>query len=365
MSKRRLAEADILRGMAILAVVMIHVLNMPVRNLAPVWPDNPFFYFHGLLNFAVPCFFILSAVMVSYTLGDAPLQPGIFYRKKLFRIALPYLLWSLAYLMAMLIIHVVSWEDFLSPSKWAGWILAGRAYTHLYFIALLIQFYLLLPPLLWLVRKVKDHIGLAIITALALQGAVYWLNRLYLYERWPYFASSYFWYISLGFMGLWLGFHYETFAQKLKAHGWRLAALAALFAALHLYQKHLLLHGLFQGKSLLIAGWAVDFSLFTLIWYLFVFCTTLALWAAALKLSELGKAAALGSIGQLSLGIYYIHPGFTFFLSHYCYSTNTAALAVISLLAWAGISALSYIIVDWGRRNPLGAFLLGSYAPRK
>ncbi len=365
MSKKRLIEADILRGMAILAVILIHVLNIPVRNLAEISPDNFFFYLHGALNFAVPAFFILSAALTAYSLGEEALNLKAFYGKRLLRTFLPYLFWSLAYLAAMFAIGVVTWEDFFSIGKWAEWILTGRAYTHFYFIALLMQFYLLAPFLLWLARKVKNSFVQAAAVALIMQSAVYWLNRLYIFSKWTYFSSSYFWYISLGFMGLYFGLNYSKFIEKIKDKGSILAFLTVIFGGLVLYQNHLVMHRMYLGKSLLIGGLTVDLSWFTLIWYLYVLCATLTLWVTALKLSVSDMGRILADIGVHSLGIYYIHPGLTFFLGHYCWVTDSWLLAFISVVAWVVISALSYFTVSFGKRIPIGAFAFGFSKPGK
>ncbi len=173
MPKKHLREIDILRGIAIIAVVLIHVLNTPIRNLSLSIPNNFFYYWQSLLNFAVPCFFLISAIMVTYSAGMGKINWRVFYRKKLLKIGLPYLIWSLLYLAARTLTGELTFISFLSPANWGAWLLTGRSYTHLYFLALLIQFYILLPPLLWAARKTADKPFMALLSAISCQMLVY------------------------------------------------------------------------------------------------------------------------------------------------------------------------------------------------
>lgn len=99
--KKNLPEIEILRSIAMLAVIMIHILNIPVNQLITgSSSQGNFFVARAMLIFAVPCFLFIAMLMLSY--GEEKFDVR-FYRKKLMRVGVPYLLWSIFYLLIVLL----------------------------------------------------------------------------------------------------------------------------------------------------------------------------------------------------------------------------------------------------------------------
>lgn len=142
--KNRMPELDYVRVLAMLGVVTIHVTGAFVyqdsaHTLAGM---NLAFLLNQIVRFAVPMFMILSGLSLGF--GERR-SPGIFWKTRFFKLLPPYLVWSLLY---WCFYHrFAHWEGVGSALLW------GTAATHLYFIVITLQFYLLYP----LLRSLTDR----------------------------------------------------------------------------------------------------------------------------------------------------------------------------------------------------------------
>lgn len=118
---------QVLRGVSILAVVLIHCL--PPAFLLTV-AIRPF------LNFAVPLFIFLSGYLTTPDKCDKTIY---FYRHRIGKVLPPYLLWSFLYLAA------AGQTDIIAIIKA---LLIGSARGQLYYLVVYIQL-VLISPLLW------------------------------------------------------------------------------------------------------------------------------------------------------------------------------------------------------------------------
>lgn len=129
---------DFLRGIAIMMVVAIHTFNVEEADLHGCVVDMTTFV-RQLLNCAVPIFLAISG----YFLGNKKLETWserkTFWRKQMTKVYLPTLIVSLPYL-ALAIIHG------MNPLA-AVLMMLVCGYSIYYFIALILQYYALLPIL--------------------------------------------------------------------------------------------------------------------------------------------------------------------------------------------------------------------------
>lgn len=126
---------DFLKGLAILAVIFIHVAY--ANNKFTVDGQNNSFVLvmNNLARFAIPFFFICSGILLSPVNNVKELKD--FYARKIWRIFLPYLLCCLAF---AFVLNQTLWQFFYN-------LVAGRADVPYYFIIVLLQLYLLFPLL--------------------------------------------------------------------------------------------------------------------------------------------------------------------------------------------------------------------------
>lgn len=178
--RRRDARFDILKGIAILAVVIHHVTGFA---LGSKWHGSDYStaleYINRAVRFAVPTFILVSVYLVGRGIAarsEFSWKP--YLAKRLQGTVYPYLVWTLLYLglhgvaarnaSPLAAMGFKSLEP-VSIFKSLGWILAfGKASFHLYFLAALFQIQLVLP---WVIRIGRRILG-AQLAAWLVAGAV-------------------------------------------------------------------------------------------------------------------------------------------------------------------------------------------------
>lgn len=139
---------DSLRAIATIGVILIHVATPVVKmsyggNLLNWWVGN---FFDSAVRFAVPLFLMLSGATMlgrEYNLKD-------FYKKRFFRVLLPFLFWMVAY-------WVFRWcvlpdakqpDSFSSVFSWAIRLLTHEGISkHFWYVYMILFFYLFFPLL--------------------------------------------------------------------------------------------------------------------------------------------------------------------------------------------------------------------------
>lgn len=140
-NKTYLFEIHFLRALACLMVVGVHVsaTNSAMNNDT----YNSFTYFLNQIGrFGTPIFALISGFLLFYPLTRKKFKIGYFLKTRISKIIIPFLLWSAVY--RYLRFYYEKWE-LADPWKEAGTILSGNAFYHLYFIAIVVQFYIIFP----------------------------------------------------------------------------------------------------------------------------------------------------------------------------------------------------------------------------
>ena len=151
MKKPWLASIEYIRGVAMLGVVAIHagsqyLLLNPTPNVHLVA------LFEIVSRFSVPIFFFVSAFGLFYRMDlNAPFDYGKFLRRRFKAVLVPYLLWSTFYIVHDNWYH--GWQLFPDFDYAAEIYAFGLAKYHLYFMVILIWFYLLMPAMIFFVKR--------------------------------------------------------------------------------------------------------------------------------------------------------------------------------------------------------------------
>jgi surface polysaccharide O-acyltransferase-like enzyme len=143
-----------------LAVVLTHVASELMKMTRWSWVTGALLLGHGLARFAVPCFVLLSGFYLSLNRRNERALP--FYRRTLKYLLIPYVAYSLIY-SASEIRH-----GDLGRLVWN--LGTASAWGHLYFMALIVQLYLMHPFLSRWYRGCARR-GTVVLIALALQLA--------------------------------------------------------------------------------------------------------------------------------------------------------------------------------------------------
>lgn len=149
--KPRVNAIEYMRGISMLGVVGIHVgsqyiVNNTVANMHLVA------VFEIVTRFSVPIFFFISAFGLFYNLDwDKKLNYGKFIRKRFETVVVPYLAWSVFYLL-LYGSHYDNMAVF-KPIHVLFVLFFGLACYQLYFMVILIWFYLLMPLWIFIVKR--------------------------------------------------------------------------------------------------------------------------------------------------------------------------------------------------------------------
>ncbi|PTX53673.1 surface polysaccharide O-acyltransferase-like enzyme [Melghirimyces profundicolus] len=214
-----------------------------------------------------------------------------FYRKRLINIVVPYLLWSFIYLI---------YSQFTDPQNVPESLLgllknlmSGQAYYHLYFLFVMIQFYCLLPFLLWSFRKWGGWIvlSLSLWCTLGTQTLTWEETKNFfpvpLEEE--MIRRSFFPWLFYFCVGGWLGLRFHrtlSHLQRLPLMG--LLAVSTAAGVLLVYQMACLhREGFYTPETIIYA---------------------LSILVLGLQLAQRCRFSLLEATGRRSLAIYLIHP---------------------------------------------------------
>lgn len=291
-SEERFRGVETFRGMAILEVVLHHTTGRFLSELVQgslAW--GVVAMVNRTLHFAVPAFLLMTAfVLMRAVLRDW--NAGRYARNRLLRAVWPYLLWSGFYLLYRWWAYDVV-PDIDRADDILFW---GKAYYHLYFLAVAIQLYLIIPFALPIMR-LKPPFWSVLMAIVFITLTVYGVNR-WVY-RLPYPGSFVLWYTPTILFGFWLASQSNRLEGILR-RGWLWAGLVAFVGlvfylplALAVLQKQPANTFLYQLSNWLYTG---GISVF-LLW-------------VAYRLSQLSSkgVALINLLGRYSLQIYLLHP---------------------------------------------------------
>ncbi|WP_315120430.1 acyltransferase [uncultured Clostridium sp.] len=138
---------DIGKAYATLAVIMIHISAFAISS-SDIGSSNYkiFIVLNQLSRFSVPVFVIFSGIGLglSYRKEKSILN---FYKKRVFKVIPPYILWGIIYLTLI--------NKNFNYSQWPNLFLKGdKIFYHLYFLPMIIELYLIFPVLYIVSQKI-------------------------------------------------------------------------------------------------------------------------------------------------------------------------------------------------------------------
>lgn len=367
--RERIPELNLVRCMAILGVLTVHSSSFATLNMIDSGMYGVYNFFNIFMKFGTPTFIFLSSFVLFYNYYTRPLDKQLvtgFYKKRLLYILIPYFMFSLFYFG---ILHVTHYPDrsFVDTiTSFTEKLLTGKAYTHLYFVFINMQFYILFPLVLWLFKKAPSLVKWAVPIGLAIQWGFIVMNKYGVISvankgSW---SPSYFAYFMLGaFLGVYFPKIKQWIVMK-KEHATP-AKITTWIALWAVWLGAGIAHA--QIWYLNRKGIAVYDSLwYEFLWNLHTFAAALVLFQIAFLLykRERGQNAivrGMSRIGGLSFGIYLIHP---FFLLIYREFPPQTGISMLHHLWYVGgfLVALigSYIVVSLASRIPQSWILFGN-----
>jgi surface polysaccharide O-acyltransferase-like enzyme len=151
---KHINEIDFLRGFAIFGVILIHVSSYYTKMVNVNFLLSLNIFIDCFVTYAIPLFIFISGFVlaVNYYKGFSVWD---FYKKRLLTTIFPYLIFSILYILFTSIkiepfgFEFPSWKEVLIR------IITANGYYHLWFFALIIQFYLFYPLIIKAYRFFK------------------------------------------------------------------------------------------------------------------------------------------------------------------------------------------------------------------
>ncbi len=191
--QRSIQYINVLRILAIYAVVTAHVaiwLTMTTRPFVFHWWLGCWLFYLG--HFSIPVFVMISGALL---LDDARRESaGQFYRRRMFRVGIPLVVWTVVYLLVRRFID----HETLSAGSVVQLILAGDPYYHLWFLYMIFGLYLITPALRTFVRYAGQGqrwfvivLGLALANAYFQTDVLLWDNQRSIFTMFIPFIAFY------------------------------------------------------------------------------------------------------------------------------------------------------------------------------
>lgn len=366
-SRSKLGEIDLVRGFAILGVLLVHMTSSAAVKMLESNLYGVYNFLNVFNRFGTTTFIFLSSFVLFYNYYPKALTRERFfkfYRNRLLYIIVPYVLFSGLYYGMTLALQNDGRDLAGMLAVFGKKLLLGEAHYHLYFVFVSIQFYLLFPMVLYLFQRYKRLVPYAFVIGILLQWAFFLWNRydLQVTNR-GIWAISYF---SHFFLGAWLGMHYDRVKSWLTAEGERAArrrrfgwiSLGGIWLASGLVHTAL-------WYAMRSGGVVYPNVIFDAAWNVFTLTTALVFMKAAFALTRSRATrltASMRHLGMVSFGVYLLHP---FVMKFYAGFPVQSGNSMFHHLWYAGGFVFT-LLVSWGlvtafcRLVPLSWIAFGS-----
>lgn len=304
-----LSEVQWARALALFAVLFVHSTS---TGMGASTPFSLPYTGYSILNIAgkigTSTFIFLSSFILFYTYYPREFTMKLFtsfYKNRLLYILVPYIVFSIFYFALRYDINgfQLTWPEIIA--KFADELLSGNAYTHLYFVYVSVQFYLMFPIFLYLFKRFEWLRKWALPLGIVIQWVWVLANTHYFQvDEKGSVSLSYFMFY---FMGAFLGVYYESFVAWLKdARRSRgvLIGVVALYLAMTVSYYYVTVMARTGTKYY--PSWIheLTWSTMALTAGFLIFIV-----AHAIKRFNVPRfKATLVEIGAVSFGIYLIHP---------------------------------------------------------
>ena len=158
MNKDRNISLDILRIIATMAVVLLHVVTGVMDNVdMALYPKEQvvFLVIRDLITWCVPVFIMISGYL--FLRRDKKITYGVMFAKYIRRIVLALFVFGVPYALIELLINSKTfkigmvWQSILN-------VCVGNTWSHMWYLYLVILLYLITPALKYVISKVPDII---------------------------------------------------------------------------------------------------------------------------------------------------------------------------------------------------------------
>lgn len=159
--KEKIEELDLLRALAAISVIVIHVTASPL-----VFGERGSGYHYAVTlanqfaRFSIPAFIFVTGLVLFHNYTDFRTTNWLkYFRKRVVFVLIPYVFWSAGYFFLKQFFAQKNPGLQEAAVQFGTALLRGDSYYHLYFVVLVFQFYLLFPLLLPLFQGARRYMG--------------------------------------------------------------------------------------------------------------------------------------------------------------------------------------------------------------
>ena len=327
---------NILRILAIFAVINVHVSTWMAGNITPLtfdwWVGN---WIHAMTLWSIPVFVMVSgALLLDDPRNETPIR---FYKKRAQRIVVPLVFWTFFYLVVR---KVVGHEE-LTAGYVIKLILTAEPYYHLWFLYMITGLYLVTPLLRTYIKhsSSKERISL-IVMILILASSYSLINSLVLGNERSIFT------IFVPYIGYYLCGYQLRFIDPRKISPKYLASVLILCVIYTAMLTDVFVKTLGQPNGRFLYN---CFSPPVIVMSIAVFWAAYLISCHAKPLEGLAKVA-VERVASATLGIYVLHPVFLEYIrdrlsKHATDGNFWLGLAVVPVITFIGCYLITSLIM--------------------
>ncbi|MFF1634968.1 acyltransferase [Leifsonia sp. NPDC058248] len=346
-TRTRSVSLDVLRVVAILGVIAIHVFggivgNQAIRGSGTWWAATAV----DIGNvWVIPVFVMVSGALLLGPRAQSA-GPAAFYRKRLIRLGPAFIAWQLFYL---IVVRLLLSHQHLSLVQLLGLVAAGTAYTHLYFLWLIVGLYLIAPVLAAFLNQGGQRRAFVFAgSVLAFTVSVVALSGLSAYFGAPNP-------IVLNALTQWMpyvGYFLAGWALRNVALSWKWTLLAAVITAALLVETVWQYGSLSRPALLQAVSPAGYIGAIVAVASIGVFVVGQSIFA---RVTLRGRSARmLAELSDAAFGVFLVH-FFFLVLAVTLFPALLVALdnhLLVAFATWAGIAVVSFAVSLGARRVP-------------
>ncbi len=317
--QKKLSEISSFEVILCLSVVMIHILSESIAAYAKGSVLSILsFSISKMLTFVVPGFMISAGIKFANKFEHGSFNYFSFLKKRITKIYLPYIVFSIIYYL-----YFVFYRNYFDFSfvKLGNYLLYGSIAAPFYFIALIMQFYILSPIIMVFYRVLPSNIGI-FFAAIINIASMYFLKDLRYSDR---IFTSYFLYWTIG---CYIGMDFRTSISRLNRFKKPLTVLGISLTIVYVALSYIEFCGFFESFLTEILKVA--------------FCISASLMYLVLMPKSVGFAAE--QIAPVTFYIYLIHCLIIFEAQHLLTNWGIENIPLRFLLVFLATYIISLVI---------------------
>ncbi len=232
MDRKRRLELSFANIICALTVIFIHISSEAIvtLNKQSFWYALIYFFWQGS-QYVVFGFVFLSGIKQFLFVEN--FSAGKFYKKRIWKILIPYILWVGIYyaydcIMGFKVFNIKEVLYYLYSGDYIG---------HFYFVVIIMQFYILMPFWIKLFKKINPKIMLPLAFIISIVFGQYLPDIISKATGGYYFRfadRTFTTYLFFWTAGAYIGLNYEKAAEAVKRHKWSIYLIFAVAAIITL-----------------------------------------------------------------------------------------------------------------------------------